>query len=377
MKKIAILNFHYSSNNYGAVIQAAALAHIIKSAGFDSVEHIDFVPEPDAPPPPLTFIQRIKRLISKDFFSILKNKKAARSEVIGNAQTFEEFRKHWIKRSTKRYQNFEDLQSIKDTYTDVIVGSDQVWRTKYTGKFALVYFLSFLPAKVKRISYAASFGLGNWEEDVDSQLSQKIQKEVQLFDAISVRESAGVNICQDVFNVKATHVLDPTLLVNASFYDEIIAHAGNVKKSDIVYYKLDTNEQFFQTIDDICTQRNYEAENIYHKVEQGKKSFTDVPEWIAKIKESQLVITDSFHCVCFSIIFKKQFICIVNKDRGLARLESLLSKLGLLDRLCFDFGPESVLSMDEISYDDIDSKLDELRIASNDFLLSAINNGKQ
>ena len=40
-KKIGLLNFHYSDHNYGAVLQAAALADVINRLGY-SVEHIDF-----------------------------------------------------------------------------------------------------------------------------------------------------------------------------------------------------------------------------------------------------------------------------------------------------------------------------------------------
>jgi hypothetical protein len=43
-KKIGLLNFHYSGHNYGAVLQAAALADVITQLGY-SPEHIDFIPQ--------------------------------------------------------------------------------------------------------------------------------------------------------------------------------------------------------------------------------------------------------------------------------------------------------------------------------------------
>ena len=48
-----------------------------------------------------------------------------------------------------------------------------------------------------------------------------------------------------------------------------------------------------------------------------------VEEWLAYIKNADFIITDSFHGICFSIIFHKQFIALVNKIRA-PRFESLL-----------------------------------------------------
>ena len=41
--KVGLLNFHYSDHNYGAVLQAAALADIVTQLGYNA-EHINFIP---------------------------------------------------------------------------------------------------------------------------------------------------------------------------------------------------------------------------------------------------------------------------------------------------------------------------------------------
>jgi len=372
MKKIGILNFQHSNDNYGAVIQAAALTYILKKQGFEGAEHIDFIPK--SKPPPLPFLKRIIRLLSKNPFSIIKTKLANNNKTIGNAQTFEDFRNNHINRTIKSYSDLEQLSELKDAYSAVIVGSDQVWRVAFTDKFASVYFLSFLSTNTKRISYAASFGLHYWEEEKKSELSLSIKKELQKFDDISVREKSGVNICKDVFDVDATHVLDPTLLVEYSFYQKILMNLSNKKSDTIVYYKLDLNKEFLDFTSSIANQLQCDIQNIYYHEEMNKKSFTDVPEWLSKIKNSQLIITDSFHCVCFSIIFKKQFICVANKRRGIERLQSLLGELGLLDRLCFDYSIENRedLLTKKIDYTEIDNKLNLLRNISIEFLSNSL-----
>ena len=46
-----------------------------------------------------------------------------------------------------------------------------------------------------------------------------------------------------------------------------------------------------------------------------------------------MVETISFHGAVFSILLSKQFICIGNEKRGLARMYELLTLFGLKDRL--------------------------------------------
>jgi hypothetical protein len=42
--KIGLLNFHYSTHNYGAVLQAAALKHFFDKNGYEA-EQINFIPK--------------------------------------------------------------------------------------------------------------------------------------------------------------------------------------------------------------------------------------------------------------------------------------------------------------------------------------------
>lgn len=58
----------------------------------------------------------------------------------------------------------------------------------------------------------------------------------------------------------------------------------------------------------------------------NEKGITD---WLAGFRDAELVITDSFHACVFSIIFRKPFVIIPNKQRGIARIMSLLNMLGL------------------------------------------------
>jgi len=60
-----------------------------------------------------------------------------------------------------------------------------------------------------------------------------------------------------------------------------------------------------------------------------------VEQWLKSFYDAELVITDSFHACVFSLLFKKPFIVWANRERGFARLKSLLEIFGMQNRLIF------------------------------------------
>ena len=103
-------------------------------------------------------------------------------------------------------------------------------------------------------------------------------------------------------------------------------------------------------------------------------NFYSIPQWLNYIHHAKFIVTDSFHCTIFSILFKKKFAVIAHKKRGKSRLESLLSTFGLEDRL---FETESDLLnsnlwQDDIDYNKIDVILERERQKSKKFLIDAL-----
>ena len=105
----------------------------------------------------------------------------------------------------------------------------------------------------------------------------------------------------------------------------------------------------------------------------------EIEEFISNLYNSKFVITDSFHGVCFAIIFKKNFICIANKGRGIARFESLLNRLNLQDRILYnpeDFAGRENLLEQEIDYNSVYNILEKEKETSFKFLIDALNSTK-
>lgn len=381
MKKVGVLNFHYSNHNYGAVLQAAAIVNIIKNLGYDA-ECIDYIPEMKKK---IDWKQKLRdgiiRFLDviklKKHINIILGKKNIISYHVSNEYVFEDFRSQWLKRTQSSFNSHDDLKKISDDYYAVVVGSDQVWRpSQYNNKDdVFVYFLEFISKKTKKISYAASFGVDNWEFENDDKLTNQVKNSIKSFSSVSVREKSGIGICTSIFSVSSCHVLDPTLLVGKEFFNLIIGESVlNSSQNNIVYYKLDADLIFINDINKLGVKLNKEVENIYHKKVCNEYEYYTVKDWLMKIRNSDLVITDSFHCVCFSLLFEKDFICCINPSRGLSRLESLLNSLGLTDRIYYeDIGLSEFLSnIKPIDYKRVNDILEEHRIASMDYLFTAL-----
>lgn len=88
-----------------------------------------------------------------------------------------------------------------------------------------------------------------------------------------------------------------------------------------------------------------------------RDSFITGPsEFIYAIKNAQFVITDSFHAVAFSLIFKKPFlVCSRLNDKG--ESEGLDSRIDLLLGM---FGMEHRKYSEDLNYDDLMNPIDNI-----------------
>lgn len=365
--RIGILNFQHSNHNYGAVIQACALEYVLKDHGF-YVEHINYLPQKD-------YVGRLKDLLRPYLRFTGLIKESSQVKQMKGDEVFENFRIKWLNRTSETYRNKNSLSGVGTKFDTVIVGSDQVWRTAMTEESGLIYFLDFLPYNVKRVSYAASFGVDSWEVN-DELFNKQVRDELLKFDAISVREKSGLDICNNEFNVDATHVLDPTLLAGTAFFDRTIAQLSD-EQFDLVYYKLDVDDNFIDLISEICSRFEYSSKDIYSVKKDGVKNYNSVENWIYSIANSKVVVTDSFHCVCLAIIYNKEFIYYPNENRGLARIQSLLDSLKIdsNNRIYPLVNPQPnkfLNDLDLIDYSYVNTELDALKKGSLRYILESL-----
>lgn len=263
-----------------------------------------------------------------------------------------------------RFVSHSDIDTI-------IVGSDQVWRLQYHyDNEHMVYFLDFIEPKqsIKRVAYAASFGHERWVYPNYSEIAKSLLKK---FDQLSVREESGKSICETEFGISdAEIVLDPTMIVDKSFYYDIIKDVHLNHDEFQLNYVLDRNEG---TLNTLKTLQNQHSQMKVVTIGEHTANI-DIPTWLAYFKNANFIVTDSFHGTIFSILFNKNFITIANDDRGIGRFKTILGRLGLLDRLIVDAPPSLIASKasETIDYESVNSRLEALKAHSSDFLINSL-----
>lgn len=275
---------------------------------------------------------------------------------------------------TRHYTSMDDLRQNPPQSDVYIVGSDQVWNHVIARNKALAYFLDFGPDETRRISYASSFGLSKWEAG-NYGSTEKVKACLDRFYSISVREQQGQKILKDTFQKDATLVLDPTFL-NES-YPEISGKV--IQHNEIVCYKLEKTPDFWENMPKVAKMIGLPVLLLNHNFPKKGYKYHFNPtasQWVRRIAGSSFMITDSFHGVAFSIIYKKQFAAVINHNGKESRLISLLKLLHLEDRM-FDSVEE--LSKSEcwktaIDYTKVDQYLSPLKEQSVMYLFDALDN---
>lgn len=339
--KIAILTQPLQTN-YGGLLQAYALQAVLEMMGHDILV-VDI-------PMPKNLCKEFRIIAGRFKQKYLLRKKNIDTVLISSPNNFEEkiIRKYidqFIEihiKTTERIFSVKKISMLKKYQFDAyVVGSDQVWRPKYSPGI-LTYYLDFLydDIKTKRIAYAASFGTDVWEYDIN--LTTKCKKLAQKFDAISVREDSGVKFCNEKFGVKAIHVLDPTMLLEKKDYMKLINNNSVPQNTKtILAYILDKTTSKDAVVQRIANYLNLTINSVMPKKRYSKASrhnledciMPPVTDWLRGFMDSDYVVTDSFHGTVFSIIFNKPFLVIENKVRGLARIMSLLKLFDLEDKI--------------------------------------------
>jgi polysaccharide pyruvyl transferase WcaK-like protein len=381
-KRIGILT-QPLRNNYGGLIQNYALQKVLRDLGHEPITiSVSFRDRN-------RYYQVVRALCINIINKFILGRKVARvMPIIANG--------HNLYEKSKKIRNFAKLNinatetlsinSLKrkdflDDFDAFIVGSDQVWRPKYSPSLS-TYYLDFLPlgSPIKRIAYAASFGVDYWE--YSKKQTEICKKLVCNFDSISVREDSGVKLCRQFLGVDASHLLDPTLLLCKNDFLNLIKGIGKQRKSrNLMVYVLDMNPLKREIINKVSNYLNLSINSVFYEKDLSplfqkdieRSSYPAVEEWISGFNEAEFVVTDSFHGSVFSIIFNKPFISIANRGRGSSRFYSLLERLNLSERI-IDEKDEVTRELleKEVDYTLVKSIIDKLKSESIEFITDSL-----
>jgi len=287
---------------------------------------------------------------------------------------------------TGKYKNRTDLKKVNELADTFIIGSDQIWNYHLCKSSDTFFYLDFVDEDKRKISYGTSFGHKNFNGGNEAR--KRAGFYLNRFDAVSVREDYAIDLCHDNFGVETVQVLDPVFMCDKAHYQRCVEESKLSKisfdKKYVLAYILDPTEEKQVALeyaakrlgaDLICIPNAHVKDDMRSKWRLPTVENIDMEDWLYYFKNAEVVITDSFHGSCFSIIFEKPFIAIGNKRRGLERFYSLLDGLNLSNRLVMsaeEIQKNDLLFTGAIDYSDVNSKLDVLRQSSMLWLKNAL-----
>jgi len=372
-KKVGVLTMH-KVLNYGSALQAYATQRIIEELGYEC-ELIDYIYPNKYHKGKYKYSLKNKLLT---FFLNLYLKFPNRKK----DKLFIKFYNQHFKLSNSTYFSPSQIFSNPPAYDIYVVGSDQVWNSKYILDDT-TFLLSFVDNN-KKISYASSFA----QSELEKKYANKCVLYLSKFDAISVRELGAKKIIKDILKYDAPICLDPTLLLNKRRWDELICTNStlNIGKPYILVYILKYAYNPYPYVTNLI--KNIYKETGLHLVllcfsfmeKLDIENITNLhdavgpSEFIYLFKNAEFVITTSFHGTAFALNFEKPFYSIIDNTIQINsddRIYSLLEQVGANERaIKLGCNVEKVdLFMD---YSEISPKLDELRQESVNYLKNAL-----
>lgn len=267
--------------------------------------------------------------------------------------------------TTNQITSKEQFEKLNSSFEHFIVGSDQVFRAEWVSD---KWFLDFVDLSHNKIAMAASFGIDSLS--VSKRRERKIKYLLNRFNNISIRELSGIKLCSSL-GISAQYVIDPVFLIDPQNYVDIIKNSNHRKKDSkhiFGYFRDKTNDKVSQ-INEIASQYNLEVFIA--------DDTTAVDKFLCMIYTADCVLTDSYHGLCFSLIFNKDFGCYYNELRGNDRFQSLMQILEI-NQIKFIPENQTVSAIKIIKYPldwkNINQNILEQRKIGTEWLLNALRN---
>ena len=293
---IGIINMWWAISNYGALLTGYAIQQILKQMGYSSklINNISMCPDQE-----------------------------------------KEYKNTFNYRFAQEYLNYTeilrtptDFELLNNQAKIFITGSDQVFAPKWMNSQIDYYLLNFVNTENKKISFSASFGVdkNEYETIYDKKTIQKVKLALKTFDYISTREKSGLELCDKLMDVNADWIIDPVFILDKKYFEKIAQKSKTNYTDKIVSYVLDSNPDFEKLYLKLSNKYTVEVVKLYG-------TDCNVEEFLNAIKNCKYFITDSFHGVCFAIIFNKMYSAIVNQSRGATRFDSLNDLFNIYDNV--------------------------------------------
>ena len=366
----------HKGTNYGMMLQAFATQAFLEHKGV-STEIITVQEEPTAK----SICNKIIRHLSPTALSASLSKRKRRKIVAADPVIYDAYKKRveagkefvtTYLHNVVTYKGFDSAtQSAKNKYDCVLIGSDQQWAPACF--YSPLNTLMFVPDGVVKASYATSMGVSEIPENTMSRLNEFISR----MDFVSVREETGKKIISDATGRKDVEVVaDPTFLMTCDEWKDAIPDKVLETEPYVFCYFLGNSVEPIKTVNSFAEKnglkviavRNIESYST-EKVDYGKASVLDGPtvdEFVNYIRHATLVCTDSFHATVFSIINSADFVSFYRtkpgeKNSRNSRIDDLLGRLHLSDRICYGDNLLENIAKNSIDYEPVQRIVEQTR----------------
>lgn len=368
---IGTLTLHHNSN-YGANLQAYALIQAITQITDEEVVLVDYRnfhidnlyslwPFDITCDREIIFsVKAVKRVI--------KTLINPRGTVVRNYK-FKQFRKKYIP-MTKTVKSVRKINELG--LNKLLIGSDQVWNTDITIDDEGAFWGAGVESYCKLYSYAPSLG----KDEFNKKELEYAKKYLGNFDYLTVREAKLAEIVDTFIEGNAYVVCDPVLLLSQNEWKSF-CKSIRYTKPFILIYQLGQDIKILETAREIAKARDWDIIYLndgrkfrYMEVKHCKAA-TPI-DFLSLINEAEVVMTDSFHCMVFSVIFNKDFFVFPYFRK--IRITEFLNKIGLSARLiesndCVEINKDMSIE----TYAGVNEILENIREESKKHLLKMIN----
>ncbi len=299
--KIGILTYYFAYN-YGAMLQAYALKNELVLNGVN-VEIIPYFPQFFKSHYSINPFE--KNISFKHRVSNLLRYQNKRKQI----QKFDEFRDALTNGKQSIENEFESYCLDVDC---IVYGSDQIWNTNINNDDSNYFGSNY---RGKKVSYAASIG----SSTISDVQREYIDKFLRDFQSISVREPSSVNNIKKILELQPKVVCDPVFFLKQDGWKEIEKSMDKISDKYVLVYMLEENNKLLDIAIKYAEANGLKIYEIHPTLSfhnDGCKHLFNVgpQEFVYLVNHANVVCTNSFHCVAFSMIFNKKLFHIPNSN---------------------------------------------------------------
>lgn len=323
MEKVCVVTFF--KHNYGAFLQAYALQRVLLDLGCDAeVLDYDYARDRTFLGIPFAKARNPLLFLKAVLYRLMRRPVQKRID-----RVFQECAAQLI-RQTPYYRTYREVKASPPEADVYLVGSDQVWNPGMAPQGFLSRLLDFVPpGPAVLASYAASMG------KVGLSLREKelFKANLERFDGLSVRESSVLEVLAGLTDKAIEIHKDPALLLSPEEWGPF-AQDLPFRRPYLFVYLVQNDPAL------VAKAKQLAQENGWGIVACQASANYSIPgsldgnavlsprEFVGGIRGAEYVVTNSFHCLVFTIHYQKRAF-VKFPPHGADRLRELVDDMGL------------------------------------------------